>query len=230
MARTKTTPRSTLEKRFKCENCSYSTNRKANLKRHVKRHELMNDDELQQLDPGNLSDLLGDDEASSELTSDTDNSVVESDTVEVVGTEEKKVSAEEKKDDELVPEVKVNEEPKAASSSTDLELGRIVRKRTNPSPIAAPPRKVPPPRPEMPLPPARERVSAKDPINCVPMRVSRPSVPPRPSTSNAHVKMDQSVQTDRAQVRRRVVKWKCTKYREGDRDVEEIEYEENDFC
>lgn len=248
MVKTKTTPRSSNEHRFHCENCDYSTNRKSNLVRHVKRH-THEDPDLNDLDPGILSDILGTDDRSSETT-DIESSESEDECRnerDLVFTNSQQTN----KDPPLSYEADHEEseiESQCSTRDQDILSGRVVRKRTNPDPIPAPQRKLPPPRPAAPsVKGVSAKVSAKDPRNCIPVRIPRPSTssmiftvpdepaPSHPTTSEGSAQTEpfgtasiyQSSQTESQ--RRHLVRWKCTKYREGDRDVEEIELEEQDL-
>ena len=68
MPLTKVTPRAAAEKPFICDKCSYRTDRKTNLARHAKQHE-KKEEEWLDLDPGNLSDVMGD--VANDKSSDT---------------------------------------------------------------------------------------------------------------------------------------------------------------
>jgi LPS O-antigen subunit length determinant protein (WzzB/FepE family) len=119
-----------MEKKFECkyERCNYASNKKANLKRHAKESEdtVMNvsdsesekvdsNDEWEEQDPG---DLLG----------------------PITSSEEEEGVDEEKNEEVEVNDMINHETVKLKPSTSQIEVGRIIRKPTYPQKVLAPKR------------------------------------------------------------------------------------------
>ena len=131
-------------KKFKCKDCDYATNKACDMKRHVARKhpvsaKVVEDSDWEKQDPGDMDDIFGVDTDSDKEAEKEDDPCEKERTVVVKDLEE-----------EL--EAQVNQtEPKESTTpakttavvakllppiSSDLEVGRVIRKPTTPSSTA----------------------------------------------------------------------------------------------
>lgn len=206
-----------MEKKFECkyDNCNYASNKKANLNRHAKRHVKESEDTVM-----NVSD-------SEPEKVDSDYEWKEQDPGDLLGpisSSEEEEEVDEKKNEE----VKVNnndmidhETIKTKPSTSQIEVGRIIRKPTYPQKVLVPKRahvsegdKDEPPR----------KIGPKDLRNVIPM----PVIPKRVVVQKATCMVDESTQTDPFIIKRCTIR--TSTFEQDGKHVELVEKEWAEIC
>ena len=206
-----------MEKKFECkyDNCNYASNKKANLNRHAKRHVKESEDTVM-----NVSD-------SEPEKVDSDYEWKEQDPGDLLGpisSSEEEEEVDEKKNEEV--EVNNNdmidhETIKPKPSTSQIEVGRIIRKPTYPQKVLAPKRahvsegeEDEPPR----------KIGPKDLRNVIPM----PVIPKRVVVQKATCMVDESTQTDPFIIKRCTIR--TSTFEQDGKHVELVEKEWAEIC
>ena len=206
-----------VQRRFHCDECSYSTNKNANLMRHKKRHS-QEDQESAKCTvvspcPSDEQILIGD------ISEESDGDELSPEESETEGTTE------------FPKKTQKEFERPSHEKFSDVEVGRTIRKSTDPTPVQVPKRKIGDEKFQSTLKKTVKAVSKSLPkpkisrpsqmIDEV-FKLGRPQIERVPMLETPQVtsKVHAGVQT--AMTKRKVV-WTTARWKEGDRDMERVE-------